>query len=215
MTIKKLADRRLGEGYGAWIRTANGGRFYYESGDGSQYDMDVAAASLSRICRYAGHLNDDIAHDDIYSVAQHSVYVYRLLRMKDAPVETLPWAICHDVPEAYFVDLPSPLKSLVPEYERLENASAEAFRAHFGIPYNEEIHETVKWADYNLYFAEAPVLSGCPPEELGDIPEADKTLWEIDPQFFLWRPAYARYRFQQAFLEAMNLYRGDKYANAS
>jgi hypothetical protein len=215
MTIQKLADRRLGEGFGAWIRTGNGGRFYYESGDGSQYDIDVAAAALSRITRYAGHLNDDIAMDDIYCVAQHSVYVYELLKMKEAPVDALPWAICHDVPEAYFVDLPSPLKSLVPKYGELEERSAESFRQAFGIPYNDEIHEIVKWADYHLYFAEARVLSGCPPEEFDDIPEPDKTLYEIDPQFFLWRPAYARYRFQQAFIEAMALYRGEKYADAS
>jgi hypothetical protein len=215
MTIPRIPDRRLGEGYGAWIRTGNGGRFYYESTDGNQYNIDVAAAATSRLCRYAGHLNDDIAEDDIYSVAQHSVYVYRLLKMKGAPAYTYPWAICHDVPEAYFVDLPSPLKSLVPEYVELEERSAESFRVAFGIPYDEEIHEAVKWADYNLYFAESRVLSGTPPEEFGDIPEPDKTLYEIDPQFFLWRPAYARYQFKMAFLEAMALYQEEKYANAS
>lgn len=214
MTIQKMADRRLGEGLDPWIRTAYGGRFNYLSADGTQYDIDTAAAALSRLCRYAGHLNDNF-EDDIYSVAQHSVYVYRLLKMKKAPVYALPWAITHDVPEAYFVDIPSPLKGLLPEYEELENRSAAAFRAAFGIPYDDGIHEIVKWADYHLYFAEAPVLGGTPEEELSNIPKADKSLYEIDPQFFCWRPAYAKYQFKMAFLEAMSLYREATYANAS
>ena len=212
--MKVESDLRDGEGTNPWIRTADGGRFYYKSTDGAQYNVDVAAAALSRLCRYAGHLSDEF-EDDIYSVAQHSVYVYRLLKMKGAPVEALPWAIGHDVPEAYFVDIPSPLKGLLPDYTEMEDTSAAAFRHKFGIPYNDGIHDIVKWADYQLYFAERPKLTNTPPEDESLTPVAEYSLDQIDPQFYLWRPKYARYQFKMAFLEAMSLYQGAKYANAS
>lgn len=212
--MRDINKPRDGEGVNPWIRTADGGRFYYLDFDGTQYDIDVAAASLSRLCRYAGHLSDAF-EDDIYCVAQHSVYVYELLKKKKANPNTFPWAITHDVPEAYFVDLPSPLKGIVPQYSALEDCSAKAFRTSFGIPYSDDIHDTVKWADYQLYFAERPVLTNTPAEDEHLTPQPEFTMYDIDPQFFLWRPAYAKYRFKMAFLEAMALYQENKYADAS
>lgn len=217
MAIEKLPDQRDGEGDSPWIRTADGGRFYYLDYDGSQYDINVAAASLSRLCRYAGHLSmmKPEFDDDIYSVAQHSVYVFRLLKMMDAPKYTYPWAITHDVPEAYFLDLVSPLKGLIPDYGVMEDRSANSFRNHFGIPYDDNIHEYVKWADYQLYFAERITLTEVPKGDEDFTPMPQLTLEEIDPYFYLWRPKYAREQFKLAFLEAMSLYRGETYAYAS
>lgn len=203
-----------GNGSNPWIRTADGGKFYYLNMGGTQYNIDVAAASLSRICRYAGHLSDEW-EDDIYSVAQHSVYVYRLLKKMGADPRTYPWALTHDVPEAYFVDLPSPLKGILPQYTALEDKSAASFRQAYGIPYDAEVERVVKWADHNLYFAERLVLTELPEDEISLSPQPEFTLHEIDPQFFPWRPKYARYQFKMAYLEAMKLYQEDRYANAS
>ena len=204
---------RDGAGNSPWIRTANGGRFYYLNDDGGQYDVNVAAAALSRLCRYAGHIKDEF-DDDIYSVAQHSVYVLRLLVQKGAPSYTYPWAISHDIPEAYFLDLVSPLKGLIPAYGEMEDKSAESMRQHLGIPYNDEIHDMVKWADNQLYFAERLTLTEIPPGEEGLAPAPEFSLEEIDPHFHLWRPKYARRQFKMAFIEAMELYHGQKYAAA-
>lgn len=209
-----ITKDRDGEGAHPWIRTADGGRFYYLDMDGSQYNIKVAASALSRICRYAGHIKDAY-EDDLYVVAQHSVYVFELLRKKGAPAYTYPWAITHDVPEAYFIDMPSPLKGLLPDYGRLEDESAAAFRDHFGIPFNDEIHDYVKWADYQMYFAERQVLTEIPPGEEDLTPAPEMTMWELDPSFFLWRPAYAKYRFLKAYEEAMTLYKESQYAHAS
>jgi len=205
---------RDGEGNHPWIRTANGGRFYYLDMDGTQYDIDVAAAALSRLCRYAGHLSDEF-DDDIYSVAQHSVYVYRLLRMIDASPSACLWGLLHDVPEAYFVDLPSPLKGIIPEYGALEDDSAAAFRDAFDIPFSDEIHDKVKWADYQLYFAERLDLTTIPAGEEDLTPLPLYMLDQIDPEFYLWRPRHARQQFLKAHAEAKKLCKESAYANAS
>lgn len=212
--MKAVTTSRDGNGKDPWIRTADGGRFYYLNDDGSQYKIDVAAAALSRLCRYAGHLKDEF-DDDIYSVAQHSVYVYRLLLMSGAPHYTLPWALAHDMPEAFFLDLVSPLKSLLPEYVRLEDRSAAGMRRHFGIPYDDNIHEFVKYADNQLYFAERLELTEVPDDEIDLAPKPNFTLHEIDPDFHLWRPRYARARYKEAFNEAMTIYTGAPYAYPS
>lgn len=207
-----MENQRDGSGPSPWIRTANGGRFYYLDSDGGQYDVDVAAAALSRLCRYAGHIKDEF-DDDIYSVAQHSVYVFRWLVKKGAPAYTYPWAISHDIPEAFFLDVVSPLKGLLPTYEVMENTSAESMRQHLGIPYNDEIRDTVKVADNELYFAERLTLTEIPAGEEEEAPAPEFALHEIDPEFYLWRPRHARAQFQAAYVEALTLYRGEKYAN--
>ena len=212
--MKTQSKDRDGEGADPWIRTADGGRFHYLRNDGNEYDVDVAAAALSRLTRYAGHIKDEF-DDDIYCIAQHCVYVFRLLVMKGAPSYTYPWAITHDMPEAYFIDMPSPLKGLLPEYGALEDASAAAMRHRFGIPYDDAIHEYVKWADYQLYFAERLILTEIPPGEEGLAPAPEHTMHDIDPEFYLWRPRHARAQYKAAFIEAMTLYRGESYANAS
>ena len=209
-----MSRQRDGADANPWIRTADGARFHYLNFDGNEYDVDVAAAALSRITRYAGHIKDEF-DDDIYSVAQHSVYVFRLLLKKKAPAYTFPWAITHDMPEAYFIDMPSPLKMLIPDYGAMEDRSAAAMRKTFGIPYDDNVEAYVKWADNQLYFAERLVLTEIPEGEMDLSPAPEFTLEEIDPDFYLWRPRKARAEYQRAFVEAMTIYRGEKYANAS
>lgn len=195
-----------------WMRTVSGDKFFYKSTDGDQYNIDCAAAALSRLCRYSGHISDKYI-DDIYSVAQHSVYVYRLLKLVGAPVQTLPWAIAHDVPEAYFNDLTSPLKSMLPDYVALESASAAGMRARFNIPFTKEVEEYVGWADLHVYYAERLVLTTIPLGEHDLAPPPSKTLHEIDPNFYPWRPEYARRQFKEAFIEAFTTYRSTRYAD--
>lgn len=213
MKTSEIPKNRDGETENPWIRIASGGRFHFLDYSGAEYNMEDAAAALSRICRFGGHLSDAIAHDEIYSVAQHSVYVYRLLKKKKAPAYTYPWAITHDVPEAYYMDMVSPLKSLLPEYREMQDKSAEGFREEFGIPFDGDIEAYVKWADYQVYFAERRALTVIPKGEEDLAPAPEFTIWEIDPQFFLWRPAYARYQFLLAYAEAMALCKGEMNAN--
>ena len=200
-----------------WILTAGGRKFHYQSDNPAQFNVDDMAAALSRMCRYGGHLADKY-DDDIYSVAQHSVYVYWLLRKTGAPKRTFPWAISHDMPEAYWTDVPSPLKSLLPDYKAMENHSAGIMRGRYGIPYDDEIERYVKWADMQVLYAESREITSIPSELWDDGVQSQHTLHEIDPNFFMWRPRFARQMFLAAFREAMqyaNTNGAIEYANAS
>lgn len=189
-----------------WILTATGNKFHYLNYDPEEYNLVDCAAAMSRLCRYNGHISDEYM-DDIYSVAQHSVYVYWLLRDKGAPTWTYPWAVCHDVPEAYWTDVPSPLKSLLPDYKVMENRSAEQMRGIWGIPYDETVKKHVGWADVQMLYAESNTLTNTPAEMWCDLFNGshDPTLrmTDIDPDFRLWGPKEARERFLEAFMEAM------------
>lgn len=185
-----------------WILTAGGRKFHYQSDDPSQFNVDDMASALSRMCRYGGHLADKY-DDDIYSVAQHSVYVYRLLVLVGAPVRVLPWAIAHDMPEAYWTDVPSPLKSLLPDYKAMENHSAAILRMRYGIPYDDEIERYVKWADMQVLYAESREITSIPSELWDEGVQSQYTLHDIDPDFFLWRPRHARQMFLSTYAEAM------------
>lgn len=200
-----------------WILTTGGNKFHYLSDDPHQFNVVDMAAALSRMCRYGGHLSDEY-DDEIYSVAQHSVYVYRLLVMKEAPERVLPWAISHDMPEAYWTDVPSPLKALLPDYKRMENNSAAIMRDAFGIPYDDEVERYVKWADMQVLYAESHKITSIPSELWDDGVKSEYSLDDIDPHFFMWRPRFARKMFLETFSDAMqhaNTNGAMDYAHAS
>lgn len=80
-------------------------------------DIDILdiARSLSLQCRFNGHIKQ------FYSVAQHSVFVYELAKLYHNNLDFLKCCFMHDVTEAYLLDIPTPLKQHLPEYEIWEN----------------------------------------------------------------------------------------------
>jgi len=182
-----------------WILTASGGQFHYLDNNPEELNIADMARAMSRDCRYGGHLSDEF-EDDIYSVAQHSVYVYRLLVRKGAPLRTLPWAIAHDLPEGYWRDIMTPLKDVLSDYRANEDRTASLLRNRNGIPYDDEVEHYVKWADMQLYYAERHHL--LVPAHLDNVPVPEFHLDEIDPEFYLWRPKKARDELLNAITEA-------------
>jgi len=70
---------------------------------------DIAHA-LSNQCRFAGHTQS------FHSVAEHS------LLCSFSSVHSLKLqALLHDASEAYFVDIPTPIKNHMPEYKAIEH----------------------------------------------------------------------------------------------
>ena len=127
--------------------TVTGGE-YFDILNPAAYDypIEVIANALSNICRYTGHV------DRFYSVAEHSVLVSKAITKKYALEGLL-----HDASEAFVGDVSSPLKKLLPEYQKIEEAVQEAIAKSFNLvyPFPHDVHE----ADKRLYWAERATIA--------------------------------------------------------
>jgi len=108
----------------AWIQTYSGKQFNPEYPTLESITIRDIAWSLSQQCRYTGHTTR------FYSVAEHSVYVSHYV-----PLEYAITALMHDSSEAYLADIARPVKSLLPEYEKLERVIMGAVAAKFNLVY--------------------------------------------------------------------------------
>lgn len=87
-------------------------------------NIEDIAHALSNLCRFGGHTRK------FYSVAQHSIlcslYVHDAYKRE---------ALLHDAAEAYLVDLPSPIKRKMYDYQKIEKNLHEIIAQKFGLPY--------------------------------------------------------------------------------
>src|SRR6478752_7418281 len=81
---------------------------------------DIAHA-LSLMCRFGGHT------PTLYSVGQHSIHVSKLVGNKHKLA-----ALLHDASEAYFMDIPRPIKKKVLEYGPIEDKLMKVIAEKFG-----------------------------------------------------------------------------------
>lgn len=134
-----------------WIQTYTGRKFDFSDPQPDMVFIDDIAHALSNVCRYAGHCNE------FYSVAQHSVYVSYHVQ----PQHQLQ-ALLHDATEAYVVDMPRPLKQMLPGYREIEARVWGTIAARFNLP--EELAPEVHAADNLLLMTERASLLGPQPE---------------------------------------------------
>ena len=109
----------------------------------SDVDIEDIAHSLSMQCRFGGHTRKH------YSVAQHCCRVSDVLpdRLKLA-------GLLHDASEAYVVDLPTPIKRMMPFYVRLEKVVHRVIADAYGISHDDFFHSAVTGADYSALWTE-------------------------------------------------------------
>ena len=119
------------------------GKFYdYLQPEKNEFTIEDVALGLSHLCRYGGQV------DKFYSVAQHAYYVSYAVEDKRYELD----ALLHDNVEAFMVDVPTPLKMLLPDYKAMEALHEAAMFARFGLDY--PMHPSVHKADQAVFVAE-------------------------------------------------------------
>lgn len=149
---------------------------------------DIAHA-LSQLCRFGGHCRE------FYSVAQHSVLVSVIAAREAAESTTqdqLPWksialvGLLHDASEAYLVDLPRPIKEMLPDYKVIEHKVDAAIYEQFKLTHEADLfgvrvktadrialstecrdlmpERTARWADCQDYQPEPETITPLMPE---------------------------------------------------
>ncbi|ROR14946.1 HD family hydrolase [Erwinia sp. JUb26] len=167
-----------------WINTLSGKHFSFTDIDAETITIEDIAGALSNLCRFTGHVQD------FYSVAQHSVYVSRLV-----PPEMALEALLHDAAEAYCGDVSSPLKALLPEYQGIENLIDMTIRFKFELP--AVMSAQVKRADLIMLATERrdfDMDDGTPWPALEGIEPADFMIYPLTPR-------QARVQFLQRYNE--------------
>ena len=119
------------------IRTFSGIEINIFEPKPEQINIEDIAHALSNQCRFSGHVAR------FYSVAEHSLHVAMKVEHKHALA-----ALLHDASEAYIVDLPTPIKIVMPEYINIEDRIMKVIAEKFGFEY--PLHHSVKRADKEM-----------------------------------------------------------------
>lgn len=127
-----------------YIRTYTGVKFYPLHPEPDEINIEDIAHALSNNCRWGGHCRY------FYPVAQHSVFVTRLLS------EHRLCGLLHDAAEAYLMDMPSPIKRQMPEYTAIEDNLMEVVARKFGFEWPKSA--SVTGADRVALYCERKVL---------------------------------------------------------
>jgi 5'-deoxynucleotidase YfbR-like HD superfamily hydrolase len=124
--------------------------YYVEPMNLKEEDICIYAIanSLCKLSRFNGHY----VSNDIYSVAQHSIIGARIF-MDKGEIEKAKQFLIHDAAEAYFSDVPKPIKEIMPIVYEIEDhitqVIAKAFNLEF--PFSQDVHEMDAYlADWEL-----------------------------------------------------------------
>jgi len=173
-----------------WNQTFSGLAFDLVDPDPSMISIKDIAISLANQCRFNGHTKR------FYSVAEHSLYVSRVL-----PRDLAFCGLMHDAAEAYVGDMTSPLKTLVLGFSELEGRIWRTICARFSLPV--ELPEAVHVADTRMMITEGEFLMAPAPRPWkirGDRFELREIGLDYPGQFGL-PPREAHRRFLERFAE--------------
>jgi 5'-deoxynucleotidase YfbR-like HD superfamily hydrolase len=183
-----------------YIQTFTGKQFFSLEPRAADVDIVDICHSLSLKCRFAGHCSY------FYSVAQHSVLVMNevieILRShanydKDEKRDIIKWALMHDAGEAYFSDIPNPIKKSDPLFDKIEDRILEAVAEHFRLPWplTGTPKAIVKEADHALLATEARDLLPIVWEDYQEMWAHKALKHAIEP----WSSSYAEKRFLKEY----------------
>ncbi|SRR5260221_557774 len=135
--------------FGNWMATYSGTKFWPGDPRSEEIHLGDIAHALSNLCRFGGHLRH------FYSVAEHSVHICRA-----APESLKRVALFHDASEAYLVDMPRPIKAMLPEYKNIEAGLEKCIAKRFDLsfPWPRKIKEL----DNAILLTEWAMFGGAP-----------------------------------------------------
>ena len=107
-----------------YIRMKDGSKHYFM--EEFKPDIDLIANHIAYINRYNGGAGN-------WSVLKHSLLCYHIAYMNDEPDDVLLSVLLHDAPEAYIGDVCAPLKSLLPDYQKIEQHHHDVIDKFFNI----------------------------------------------------------------------------------
>ncbi|RZD16594.1 MAG: HD family hydrolase [Candidatus Acididesulfobacter guangdongensis] len=172
-----------------WIQTYTGKKFDFLNPDADSVCIEDIAHALSNICRYTGHTKE------FYSVAQHSV-----LAVNNVPDEDSLAALLHDATESYLTDISKPLKTLLPQYRKLEYKVYKVITEKFGLP--DKLPDSVKEADLRLLATEKRDLLIGEPDEWTIIKTVKPYPEKIEP----WNPKKSETIFLDLYTDIISYY---------
>ncbi|ATQ67750.1 phosphohydrolase [Methylosinus trichosporium OB3b] len=143
------------------MQTYTGRAFYPLDPRPQDVAIDDIAHALAHLCRYGGHSRF------FYSVAEHSLLLARYAAASPdmAPKDAADLALCallHDASEAYLVDVPRPLKIMLPLYAVMEARVQAAIAARFGLSHG--LSGLVRDLDHRILTDERLQLMETPPQ---------------------------------------------------
>ncbi|MDO6628734.1 MULTISPECIES: hypothetical protein [Bacillus cereus group] len=151
------------EPVGDYIGLYSGRRFYPMNPRPEDVTVLDIAHSLSRMPRYAGHL------EKFYTVGEHSLYCYWIAKKLGFSPLIQMYCLMHDASESIVCDLPRPLKDQVPEYKKIEDGIMSTIWDMVGIPHpTKEDYHIVKKIDNTILIFELIQLA-----QRFDIPDVE------------------------------------------
>jgi len=174
---------------GSFMQTWTGVEFYPLDARPDEIHIEDIAHALSMLCRYGGH------GYQFYSVAEHSVHIYRwLLAQNYAPGVRLA-GLLHDATEAYLVDLPRPVKRSLPEYKEAESRLWGVIADRFELTgFEDDLPVTVHEADNRILADEIR-------QNMTPMAWHDKHDDPLGVALEYWNPQRAEAEFLRAFRE--------------
>lgn len=156
------------------IQLASGRVFNFLKPEETEFLLTDIAHALANVARFAGHTRS------FYSVAQHSVHVAELV----APKHQLA-ALLHDATEAFLGDITTPLKQLLPEYQKIEERVHNTIMDQCELP--RKLHASIKRADTIMLVTEQrdlmPLLANGHPFIERDVQPRNATVVPVSPFF--------------------------------
>jgi hypothetical protein len=134
---------------GPYVRMYSGRQFFLTSPRVEDVHVDDIARHLAGISRYTGGTR--------YSVAQHCVAAARMAEIFYPEYDLLPaQMLIHDASEAYYGDVASPLKAVLPEYRALEDVAQKVIETRFDCWFTNS--KAVKEVDFRMWLTERDYL---------------------------------------------------------